>query len=143
MRREIEEQIHAASLEQQIEMPGLMPRERVLEEYRRARLFVLPCVVTPRGDRDGLPNVVAEAMAMGLPVVATDMSALPEAVVDGETGRLVAQRDPQALAHAIETLWDDAATRARMSRAAKERVRTRFALTDNIERLAAFVKGMG
>ncbi len=140
MREEIEDLIREGGLEDRIEIMGLLSRAEVVEIYRRARLFALPCVVTPRGDRDGLPNVVVEAMAMGLPVVATDVSALPEAVLDGETGRLTPPRDPKALADAIESLWQDASLRARMGEAGRRRVRRDFGLRDNIERLAAFTK---
>jgi glycosyltransferase involved in cell wall biosynthesis len=139
MREELEARIRQRGLEDWVEIAGLLPRVDVIERYRRARLFVLPCVVTPRGDRDGLPNVVIEAMAMGLPVVATDVSALPEAVEDGVTGRLVTSHAPEAIADAVEDLWRNGPLRARMGAEGVRRVRERFALEDNIEKLAAFV----
>lgn len=139
LRRALEERIARADLCGRVEIAGLMEREALLEEYRRARLFVLPCVVTRRGDRDGLPNVVLEAMAMGLPVVATDVSALGEAVKDGETGRLVPSRNPTLLADAIASLWDDAPLRAKMGESARSRVRREFGLKECIDRLAAFI----
>lgn len=139
LRPEIEKRVRLAGLEGVVEITGLLPRERLIEQYRRARLFVLPCVVTPRGDRDGLPNVIVEAMAMGLCVVGTSVSALPEAIVSGETGELVAPHTPRALADAIEGLWDDAPRRKRLGENARHRVRERFGLVDNMDRLAQFI----
>ena len=77
---------------------GTQPHQVVLEHYKNADLFVLGCEVAPNGDRDGIPNVLVESMAMGLPVVATDISAIPELVENekpvfwclpatGQTGR--------------------------------------------------------
>jgi colanic acid/amylovoran biosynthesis glycosyltransferase len=139
MRRELEERIARLDLCGRVEIAGLMGRDELLDEYRRARLFALPCVVTPRGDRDGLPNVVLEAMAMGLAVVATGVSALGEAVVDGETGRLVPERSPQRFADAIAGLWADAPLRAKMGENARARARKEFGLKECIDRLAAFI----
>ncbi len=136
MREEIEGLIAAGGLQERVKILGLMPREKVLEEYRRARLFVLPCVITPRGDRDGLPNVVSEAMAMRVPVVGTDVSGLPEAVVDGETGRLVPPHDPEALAEAIAELWDNAERRRKMGDAGRKVIVEKLGLRDNMEQLA-------
>ena len=69
---------------------GTQPHHVVLDHYRRADLFVLGCEVAANGDRDGIPNVLVESMAMGVPVVSTRVSAIPELVVDGETGLVVA-----------------------------------------------------
>jgi glycosyltransferase involved in cell wall biosynthesis len=140
MRGELESQIRASGLEDTVEITGLLPREKVLDEYRRARLFALPCVVTPRGDRDGLPNVIVEAMAMGLAVVGTNVSALGEAIEDGETGRLVPPRNPQALADAIGDLWEESDLRARMGEKGREKARREFSMRKNVDKLAAFIR---
>ncbi|HNY26609.1 MAG TPA: glycosyltransferase, partial [Candidatus Sumerlaeota bacterium] len=137
MRDDLERQIRESGLEGVVTIAGLLPRAAVRDLYRRARLFVLPCVVTSRGDRDGLPNVIVEAMAMGLPVVASNISGIPEAVVEGETGRLTPPHDPGALAEAIQSLWEDPALRARMGRAGHARTRERFGLEHNVALLAA------
>ena len=76
--------------------------------------------------REGFPNAVVEAMAAGRPVVATAVGGVPDAVVDGETGRLVPSGDPTALADALQALLVDVDLRDRMGRAARERARARY-----------------
>ncbi len=101
---------------------GAQPHQVVLEHYRRADLFVLGCEVAEDGDRDGVPNVLFESMAMGVPVVATDVSAIPELVESGRTGLLVPPRQPEALAAAMLTMLTDAELRRRVIPAARSRV---------------------
>jgi glycosyltransferase involved in cell wall biosynthesis len=116
---------------------GPLPQEDVLHRYRRAAVYCLPCVVAGSGDRDGLPTSVLEAMALGVPVVTTAVSGLPEAVIDGETGLLVPQHDPEALAAAIERLLTDRELAARLSARARRHVEERFALERSVARLRA------
>ncbi len=99
---------------------GTQPHNVVLEHYRKADLFVLGCEVAKNGDRDGIPNVLVESMAMGVPVVATNVSAIPELVRDQETGLLVSPDDPSALAGAIRRLLEDEDLRSRIIPAARE-----------------------
>jgi glycosyltransferase involved in cell wall biosynthesis len=84
--------------------PGPVLRDTLPDLYRAADLFVLPAVHDGKGNVDGLPNVILEAMASGLPVVASGISGIPLAVEDGRTGRLVPERDPQALLGALRGL---------------------------------------
>ncbi|MBW2030385.1 MAG: glycosyltransferase [Deltaproteobacteria bacterium] len=105
---------------------GTQPHGRVLEHYRRSDLFVLGCEVASNGDRDGIPNVLLESMAMGVPVVTTSVSAIPELIEDGKTGLLVPPRQPQAMAQAMERLLEDRDLRTRVIAGAKKRVLTRF-----------------
>ncbi|MHC1726399.1 MAG: glycosyltransferase [Syntrophobacteraceae bacterium] len=104
---EIKSQVYESGLESKVSFLGTLSHEEVITHYRRAHCFVLACKVAKNGDRDGIPNVIAEAMACGLPVVATNVSAIPELVVDGETGILVPPEDPRAMAAALhKTLLD-------------------------------------
>lgn len=105
---------------------GTLPHEKVLDHYRRSHLFALACQVAPNGDRDGIPNVLIESMAMGVPVVSTELSAIPELVRDGETGLLVAPRNPEALADAMVRLLTDTELRRRIIPAARAEVAERF-----------------
>jgi len=116
---------------------GPLPQEQVLERYRRAAVYCLPCVVAGSGDRDGLPTSVLEAMALGVPVVTTAVGGLPDAVIDGETGLLVPQHDPEALAAAIERLLTDGELAARLAAQARRHVEERFALERSAARLRA------
>jgi glycosyltransferase involved in cell wall biosynthesis len=103
----------------------LSPRE-LETEYASATAFALGCRQLANGDRDGLPNVVLEAMARGLPVVSTTHGAVVEAVDDGRTGLLAPAEDPEALALALERLLTQPELAARLGRAAALSVRDRF-----------------
>jgi glycosyltransferase involved in cell wall biosynthesis len=116
---------------------GALSPEAVALEMARADILVAPSVVAPGGDRDGIPNVVLEAMAAGLPVVATTTSGLPEAVEDGVTGLLVPASDPDALAAALGRLLADPGLRRRLGEAGRQRVAQRFDLAANVARLRA------
>ncbi len=105
---------------------GTQPHQVVLEHYKNADLFVLGCEVAPNGDRDGIPNVLLESMAMDVPVVVTDISAIPELVQDGKTGLLVPCGHPHKLAEAMLRLLTDTHLRRRITAAARQRVSEGF-----------------
>jgi glycosyltransferase involved in cell wall biosynthesis len=109
-------------LDAHIRWLGTQPHEVVREHYQRAHLFVLGCEVAPNGDRDGIPNVLCESMAMGVPVVATNISAIPELVDNEETGLLVDPGQPQQLAEAMRRALTEDALRGRIIPAARRRV---------------------
>ena len=105
-----------------IEWLGTQPHEVVVEHFRRADLFLLGCEVSENGDRDGIPNVLVESMAMGVPVAATRVSALPELIPDDDHGLLVLPGDPEALALAAKRLLTDRPLRRRVIENARARV---------------------
>ncbi|HAS89079.1 MAG TPA: colanic acid biosynthesis glycosyltransferase WcaL [Desulfovibrio sp.] len=105
---------------------GTKPHEEVLEHYRNADLFALGCEIAPNGDRDGIPNVLAESMAMSVPVVATTVSGIPELIENGKTGLLVEPGDHEAMADAMERMLTDQELRKTLIPAAKERVHEIF-----------------
>ncbi len=120
---------------------GTQPHEVVRDYYKRAHLFVLGCEVAPNGDRDGIPNVLFESMAMGVPVVATHLSAIPELVENEKTGLLVAPGQPQQLAEAMLKMLTDAALRTRVIPAARQRVLQDFDNKVLVKELASiFIK---
>jgi glycosyltransferase involved in cell wall biosynthesis len=100
----------------------------VLSAYQRAAVFVLPCIITRNGDRDGIPNVLFEAMASGAPVISTTVSAIPELVQTDHNGLLIPPGNPSMLADAIDRLLSDAELRDHLARAARETIETRFTL---------------
>ncbi|MCR4405517.1 MAG: glycosyltransferase [Anaerolineae bacterium] len=125
--------IREYGLGERVHLLGAMPQERVRELFRRADLFVLPCVVASNGDRDGIPVVLIEAMAMGLPVVSTSLSGIPELIENGVSGWVVSPHDEEELAGAMAKLLRDPHQRARMGAVGRRKVLEEF----NIERSAA------
>ena len=128
--------IRELGLEDCAQWLGAQPHHVVLEHFRRSHLFVLGCEIAKNGDRDGIPNVLVESMAMGVPVVATDVSGIPELVASGETGLLTPPKDPRALADAMTRLLTDEPLRARVIDAALAKVRADFDNQDHIKDLA-------
>jgi colanic acid/amylovoran biosynthesis glycosyltransferase len=117
---------------------GAQSHPEVRRWLRRASVFSLPSRTAANGDSEGLGLALLEAAASGVPVVATRHGGIPEAVLDGETGYLVAERDVDALAESLDALLSDAALRQRMGGAARALVRRRFDLaaqTRELERL--------
>ena len=104
---------------------GLVGRERLRALMLRAHMLVVPSVVDADGDRDGIPNVILEALATGLPVVATDAGSIPE-VVTPRTGWPVSQRAPEELAAAIDCVAEHPGEARERSRAGRQAVETRF-----------------
>jgi glycosyltransferase involved in cell wall biosynthesis len=134
-RVDLEKRIEMYSLEKDLFLLGARTQNEVIEWVRRASVFALPCIVCEDGDRDGLPTVLPEAMAVGAPVISTPVSGIPEIVRDGETGRLVAENDPQALADAIEEILSSRELQTRLKDRALQRVRSDFSLSENVKRL--------
>jgi glycosyltransferase involved in cell wall biosynthesis len=123
--RVVRELIVARGLEDRIHLAGAMSQDELLTEYARADAFCLPCRIVG-ADRDGIPNVLVEAMAAGTPVVSTCISGIPELVKTGVNGLLVAPDDPVALAGALRRLHGDPDLAARLGSAGRDTVRQRF-----------------
>ena len=123
-------------LSDRIDWLGAQPQDVVIANLIAADLFFLPSRMASDGDRDGLPNVLMEAQIMGLPVAATRMAAIPELIVEGETGILVDPGDAPGLAEALVSLARDPATRTRLAAAGRERVRSHFSAEAGLDRLA-------
>jgi glycosyltransferase involved in cell wall biosynthesis len=139
MKDALRRHIAEVGLDERVELLGARSQDEVIELYRTATVFTLPCVVLDNGDRDGIPNVLVEAMRVGLPVISTAVSGIPELVVDEETGLLVPPRDAQALASALGRLLDDAELRARLAAGAAHRVAHEFDLAANAAMLKALL----
>lgn len=126
LKAELGGQIRSLGLSGHIRLMDAMPHEQVIDYYRRSHLFIIGCRIAPDRDRDGIPNVIAEAMAMGVPVVAPDVSGIPELLVHDRTGIMVPTEDPRALALAARRLLTDQALRTRITRGARKKVDTCF-----------------
>jgi glycosyltransferase involved in cell wall biosynthesis len=125
--------IDAASLGGHVHLLGKLAREQVIDRYARASVFVQPSRVTADGDRDGIPNVLLEAMAIGLPVVGSNVSGIPELIEHDHNGLLVEADDAAALAAAIERLIDAPDEAARLGSAARATVTAGFDNDRNLQ----------
>jgi glycosyltransferase involved in cell wall biosynthesis len=123
-------------LEARVRLCAPMRHAEVRELLRGAALFVMPCRVTASGDRDGIPNSMLEAMASGVPVVATPVSGIPEVIVDGVNGMLVEPENEHALSEAMGGVLADELLGRRLARAARGTVLERFAWWPNVRRLS-------
>jgi glycosyltransferase involved in cell wall biosynthesis len=136
LKRRLERVASSLGIKNRVEWRGALTQEKLLIEYRNADLFALASRVARDGDRDGLPNVLAEAQSQALACVATRVSAIPELVRDGQTGVLVEENHPAALARALEALISNPARRRALGQAGQARVIESFALDANLEQLA-------
>jgi glycosyltransferase involved in cell wall biosynthesis len=120
-----------------VEFAGALPHERVLAAIASSRVFVLAARIAADGDRDSMPVVVKEALAMEVPVVTSDVAGLPE-IVAPPWGRLVPPHDPEALADALQSvLAAPPDERAAMGRAGREHVLAHASLQREAAKLAA------
>ncbi|MDA0167464.1 glycosyltransferase family 4 protein [Solirubrobacter taibaiensis] len=122
-----------------VALPGPVGPAELLDEYRRAGALCMPSRLLPN-DRDGIPNVLVEAMAAGAPVVASNVSGIPELVEDEVNGLLVAPDDPQALADALVRVYEDRALAERLTANGRATVRERFDGERLAEDLAALFR---
>jgi glycosyltransferase involved in cell wall biosynthesis len=120
---------------------GACDQETVRSLYEQARVFALPSVYASNGDLDGIPVVLMEAMAAGVPCVSTRVSGIPELIESPKEGILVEEKDPAALADAIDLLLKDGALRERIVRAARAKVEREFNLNKSADQLAELFRG--
>lgn len=129
--------VTARGLAGEVSIVGPQDQARLFDEYHRAHVFCLPCRVLEDGDRDGIPNVLMEAMACGTPVVTTNVSGIPEVVQHESNGLLVAAENPAALAAALERACRERTLMAHMAEAARRTAREHFDGDRLADRLAA------
>ena len=132
---DLRRQIEQSGASGMVRLIGPRPQAAVVRLVQEAAAFVAPCVLGEDGNRDGLPTVLLEAMALGTPVVSTDVTGIPEVLRDGETGLLVPQRNPTALAGAISRLTGDSTLRIRLADRARRLIETGFDVHDNAAHL--------
>ncbi len=137
-RPKLEALIARHGLTDQVRIHGFVPQDELPDWYARACVAVLPSKVLADGNRDGVPNVLLEAMASGTAVVAADGAGIREWIEDGVTGLLTPSEDPAALAARLESLLTDPSTAGRLGRAAAERVRDLDFEHTNVELAARF-----
>jgi colanic acid/amylovoran biosynthesis glycosyltransferase len=142
LKADLRAQLERLGLQGRVELVGPRPQCEVVKEVQSAAVLAAPCIVSKDGDRDGLPNVIQEALALGTPVVSTDVTGIPEVVRDGETGLQVPQQDPSALATALERLLMDRELRVELASRARRFMEAEFDIHRNTARRRAIFQAV-
>lgn len=119
--------IHANEVGDWVELAGPKSQDEIIAYLERAAIFALPCVTEKDGGKDNLPTVIMEAMGARVPCVSTILAGVPEMVIDGETGRLVAERQPEDFARAMAEVLADPERAMAMGKAGELRAVELFA----------------
>ncbi len=128
-RDQLETLVRDLNLDDHVILTGPIPQARLKNMIRCSAVFAAPCVVSEDGDRDGLPTVLLESMALGTPCVATPVTGIPEIIEPGETGWLVSQRNPAALAESLMDALNNSAKANSFAVAARKVIEREF---DNV-----------
>ncbi len=132
---ELKEQIRARGVSECVKLVGPLTQQMLRGYYERAMVFALACAPAADGDRDILPNVIKEAMAIGVPVLTTRLEGIDELMEDGVSGLLVEPRDPAALAAKLEWLLRDGPLRARLAVEGRKIIEASFDRRRNFAKL--------
>ena len=143
LRKELMDLLHGLQLTGEVTLFSSRSQHEIAQALRRAHVFALTPVVTGDGDRDGIPNVVLEAMACGLPVVSTATGGVPEVVIHGRTGLLAPPGDTARIAEHLSSLLTDPSLRTELGDHAREKVSEEFSMTASAKRLQALFAGSG
>ena len=122
-------------LEHQVHLTGALPQEQLQKKIRQASFVTLPCVIAQSGDRDGLPTVLLEAMAIGRACISTRVAGVPEIIDHGNTGLLVDAENPESLADAMQRLLEQPELAKSMGIQARMRAEVLFSLQNNVQAL--------
>jgi glycosyltransferase involved in cell wall biosynthesis len=134
--REVDALIRELNLDDHVTQVGRVEYSRLTEEYHNADIFALSSVTGMLdGDKEGIPTVLLEAQATGLPVVSTKHAGIPEAVLDGQSGYLTNERDIDALAEKLCVLLGDRHLRERMGIAGREHIEKEFNIVTQVQKL--------
>jgi len=126
--------------ENEVKFLGSIPHKKVAKFIKSLDMFVLPCKQDKTGDMDGIPVVLMEAMLLGVPVISTAVSGIPELVINQKTGLLVEAENKQQLSAAIKTLLENKTLTKQLELNAIEKVKIEFNLSKNVANLAHLFK---
>jgi glycosyltransferase involved in cell wall biosynthesis len=145
---QLAQKIVQADLQNEVLLLGSQPQEKLLSLMGKATICVLPCIVTQTGDRDGLPTVLLEALASGLPSISTTVSGVPEIIESGKSGLLVDPASPAQLADAMATLLASPTMREKLAYQGRRKAERDFDLVRNVGTLrgrfaASITKSLG
>lgn len=137
---EIRTRINHHDLEDVVSLLDNVSDERLIQEFDEASAFVLPCVIDSNGDRDGIPVVLMEAMAMSTPPISTTVSGIPELIDDGENGQLVDPKNVSRLAGSIQEIISNPGLQDQLGKNARETVKVRYDARQTASELVALSK---
>lgn len=140
MYEELNKLIQNYNLEKTIILNKELPFDEIMKLYKKASIFVLPCIIASNNDRDGIPNTILEAMAFSIPVVSTRISGIPEVIEDMKTGLLIKEKDKEALTSAIELLIKDKTLRDRLGKNGRVKIIENFDIEKNTNELVRLFK---
>ena len=140
LRNELNDLVNQLGLSHVVTLPGACTQQELHQMIPQATIFALTPFVTEDGDRDGVPTVLVEAMACGVPVVSTTVAGISELVIDNHNGLLAAPHDVTAIAAALATLLDDEPKRRHLGTVARSTVAEQFDLRAGAQQLADLFK---
>ena len=122
-----------------VELISEVPQEKILDYYNSSDCLALPCIVDKSGDRDGIPTVILEALATEMPVISTEVSGIPEVVINDLSGILIQPESSSELADALETLYRDPALREKLGKRGREIVLDEFEISRSVDLLLGII----
>jgi colanic acid/amylovoran biosynthesis glycosyltransferase len=132
----VKQLVERHDLQEVVDLPGVVYQENLKEYLRRTDVFVLPCVTAGDGDMDGVPVSLMEAMSMEIATVSTYVSGIPELIEENVSGLLVPEKDPVALADALQRLLEDAELRQRLGENGREKIVREFNVDKSTAQIA-------
>ena len=138
----VQERVRQLGLDQFVQFPGVLSPDAVVQEMRRARVFVQHSRTAEDGDEEGCPVSVMEAQLCGLPVVSTLHGGIPDVVVDQQTGRLVKEGDRRAMAEAMALLVDQPDLAAAWGTAGQLRAQARFTVAHHVDQITMLLNDL-
>jgi len=132
--------ISSLHLEKTVELAGARTQEEVAEMLPRADCYIQPSIITPSGKMEGIPVSLMEALVCKVPVIATNISGVPELVQDQKTGLLIPPENEEALVTAIQTIYNDRMKASEMAENGRQLVLREFSLISNVQKLASLIQ---
>ncbi|MHC4122828.1 MAG: glycosyltransferase [Planctomycetota bacterium] len=135
LRSELESLVEKLGIQDKVEFLGALEQEEAVVFYRKAHIFILPSISAKDGDKEGTPTVLIEAQAMGLPVISTNHSGIPEIIIDGKSGFLVPEKDVDGLTDKIEYLIEHPEIWPEMGRCGRKFVEDHYNIKELTQQL--------
>ena len=136
----LRDQIQRLNLQDNVELPGPFPQNELVNLVQNSAIFAAPCIIGTDGNRDGLPTVLLESMALGTPCVSTDVTGIPEMIQNEETGLLVSQGDSDSLASALERLIENSDLGIQLAQQARKLIEAKFDIHKNAAQIRSHIK---